>query len=442
MKTITTVLITLAINILAQPNYTELNSGVNTSLNSVCMVGKNLSQPNYPSQVWVCGANGVVLKSTDIGSNWSSVGTNGIPATVNLITISSRGNDTVLTAGNIGSTTYVYRTVNGGLNWSQVFTQANGKINAIWMRNATSGFMTGNPVGGRWSLWKTSNAGLTWDSTGMFLSQAGSETGWNNSLTIQNNNIWFGTNNTRLYRSTNSGSIWSAVTTAPEVNSSAVWIYFDTSSNSTFVSFGGNNVYYSTNNGSSWQQAGCPDTGKFVGFCPGYFGVYDQYPMSMYTVRNNSKIYFSFGFYNYNAEYTAPSGVYNRLANDIERSYWWYSFAVRSNGGITRFSLFRGGAVRRISDVVPEDFGLYQSYPNPFNPVTNIRFSIPNYIKEAVKLVVYDILGREINVLVNEQLIAGEYEASFDASDIPGGVYFYRLISGTFTISKKMVLIK
>jgi hypothetical protein len=346
----------------------------------------------------------------------------------------------------------VYRTLNGGLNWAQVFTQANGKINAIWMRNAASGFMTGNPVGGRWSLWKTSNGGLTWDSAGMYLPQVGSETGWNNSLAIRNNNIWFGTNNSRLYRSTNNGVIWSAVSTSPEVNSSAVWIYLDTMFN-TFVSFGGNNAYYTTNNGANWQPASCPDTGKFVGFCPGYFGVFDNQPICMYAVKNNSKIFFSnFGFYNYIAEYTAPSGAYNRLANDMDVFYSNNSFAVRSNGGITRFSLFRGGAVRKISDIVPEFSKLMQNYPNPFNPVTYIRFSIPYSIKsgiQTIKLVVYDIIGREISVLVNEPLAAGEYEASFDAYNIPSGVYFYRIWVSTpsgesesFTDSKKMVLIK
>lgn len=188
-------------NLDAQPQwiYTEQNSGVTTSLNSATIAG------NFQTmQVWVCGVGGVVLKSTNQGANWLNA-SNGIPASLNLISISCKAFDTVLTAGNIGTTTYVYRTINGGVNWSQVFTQQNGHINAIWMRSASSGFMAGNPVGGRWSLWKTANGGLNWDSTGLRVAQNGTETGWNNSLAIMYNHIWFGTNNSRIYKSTNLG---------------------------------------------------------------------------------------------------------------------------------------------------------------------------------------------------------------------------------------------
>ena len=134
----------------SQPGiYLELNSGVTTSLNSVC---------NYgffdPIQVWICGDNGVVLRTTSSGPNWVITNVS-IPLNIQLNTISCKAPDTVLTAGNIGSNTFVYRTTNSGANWVQVFTQANGKINSVWMKNNLTGFMSGNPVGGRWSLWKT-----------------------------------------------------------------------------------------------------------------------------------------------------------------------------------------------------------------------------------------------------------------------------------------------
>ncbi|MBL8015720.1 MAG: SBBP repeat-containing protein [Ignavibacteria bacterium] len=89
---------------------------------------------------------------------------------------------------------------------------------------------------------------------------------------------------------------------------------------------------------------------------------------------------------------------------------------------------------------IPAEFKLYQNYPNPFNPSTNIKFDIPN--DAEVKIAVYDMLGREVKVLVNEYKHAGSYEVNFDASEIPSGTYFYKLSAGIFIEVKKMVLIK
>jgi len=89
---------------------------------------------------------------------------------------------------------------------------------------------------------------------------------------------------------------------------------------------------------------------------------------------------------------------------------------------------------------LPVKFELGQNYPNPFNPVTTIKYSVPR--QSLVKLVIYDILGREVKTLVNEMRTAGTYEAVFDASQISSGVYFYRMESGDFTDVKKLVILK
>ncbi len=89
---------------------------------------------------------------------------------------------------------------------------------------------------------------------------------------------------------------------------------------------------------------------------------------------------------------------------------------------------------------IPSVYSMEQNYPNPFNPVTNIKFSIP--ASGNVKLVVFDILGREVATLLNEVKTAGNYTADFDASALSSGVYFYRLESGSFTQTKKMLLVK
>jgi len=87
-----------------------------------------------------------------------------------------------------------------------------------------------------------------------------------------------------------------------------------------------------------------------------------------------------------------------------------------------------------------ETFKLLQNYPNPFNPTTKISYSVPK--TEDVKLVVYDITGREVVTLVNEYVNAGVYSVDFDGSNLASGVYIYKIQAGSFTDVKKMLLIK
>ncbi len=95
--------------------------------------------------------------------------------------------------------------------------------------------------------------------------------------------------------------------------------------------------------------------------------------------------------------------------------------------------------ITQISSIVSE-FSLSQNYPNPFNPNTKINFSLPK--SDYVSLRVYDMLGREVSVLVNGQLTAGEYEADFNAKGLSSGMYYYSLRAGEYVDVKKMVLVK
>jgi M6 family metalloprotease-like protein len=107
--------------------------------------------------------------------------------------------------------------------------------------------------------------------------------------------------------------------------------------------------------------------------------------------------------------------------------------------------------VEPTSTVSPIQFSLFQNYPNPFNPKTGIRYQVPG-VREAgagnqrpgasVKLSVYDLLGREVAVLVNERKTPGSYEVRFDGSGLSSGVYFYRLSAGDFVQTRKMILAK
>ena len=89
---------------------------------------------------------------------------------------------------------------------------------------------------------------------------------------------------------------------------------------------------------------------------------------------------------------------------------------------------------------LPTEFSLEQNFPNPFNPLTTIKYAIKELA--SVKLILYDILGREVEVLVNEEQDAGYYKVNFNAGRLASGIYFYRLQAGDFVETKKMVLLK
>jgi len=93
-----------------------------------------------------------------------------------------------------------------------------------------------------------------------------------------------------------------------------------------------------------------------------------------------------------------------------------------------------------VSNEIPQQYSLTQNYPNPFNPTTTIKFQIPT--GGFVKLIIFDVLGREVSTLVNEELKPGKYEASWEASAYSSGIYYYKLISIDYTETKKMILIK
>jgi len=95
--------------------------------------------------------------------------------------------------------------------------------------------------------------------------------------------------------------------------------------------------------------------------------------------------------------------------------------------------------ITQISSIIKE-FSLGQNYPNPFNPATKINFSIPK--SDHISLRVYDILGREVKILVNESLTPGEYEIDFDGKGLSSGMYYYSLRAGEYVDVKKMVLVK
>jgi len=92
------------------------------------------------------------------------------------------------------------------------------------------------------------------------------------------------------------------------------------------------------------------------------------------------------------------------------------------------------------TEIIIREFALLQNYPNPFNPTTTIRFSVPSVQQVSIKI--YDLLGKEIAMLMNEQKQTGEYSVQFNGDHVPSGMYFCRMQAGSFVSVKKMLLMK
>jgi hypothetical protein len=165
-----------------------------------------------------------------------------------------------------------------------------------------------------------------------------------------------------------------------------------------FISGDGGRLYRTINSGNSWDST---ITGT------------DQILYSVYMINNNTG--WSVGNFG--------------------------TILKTTNGGGTGFPI----GINQISSAVPKEFILYQNYPNPFNPETKIQFEIP-FFGEAdewsVTLSIYDILGKEVTKLVNEELQPGKYEVTWNASIYPSGIYYCVLSSGNYSSAKKLVLVR
>lgn len=151
------------------------------------------------------------------------------------------------------------------------------------------------------------------------------------------------------------------------------------------------------------------------------------------------------GTYVYQSRYIQPLAM--RSAAKASATTWPRSYSMpmddwKKSSPFTAeaapFDIVNG--VEEIPGVLPKTYSLAQNFPNPFNPATRIRYTIPE--AGNVSLKIFNIIGQEVANLVNQEQTAGNYVALFDASKLPSGVYFYRLEAGSFRQVKKMVLMK
>jgi hypothetical protein len=144
-----------------------------------------------------------------------------------------------------------------------------------------------------------------------------------------------------------------------------------------------------------------------------------------------------------------PAGVLENLAPGQEAEVT-FSFDVRREAPVNTTDTLeflisdnQGGSWTKsivLEYTPPRTFALEQNYPNPFNPSTTIQYQLPEEVK--VRLEIYDLLGRKVTTLLDRRIPAGYHEVSFDASSLASGVYIYRLTAGSFSKTRKMMVMK
>jgi photosystem II stability/assembly factor-like uncharacterized protein len=306
--------ILLSISINAQ--WVEQTSGVTGNLRSVSVIDQNI--------VWIAGASGVVLRTVDGGTTWSSVG-GGAIGTTSLNFVYGVDANTAIVCGNPTGFGQLYRTTDAGLTWTKVLEQSGGFFNAAIMFSATHGFLTGDPVGGRWSNFKTTNGGATWDSTGMFLAQNGTEAGWNNSIFLMGNKLWYGTDNMRLYYSTNQGASFTAQT-MPLQNSFAIWFNSDMRG---IVGGSSTGLNSTTDGGTTWTAINSLGTGTIYAVLGKGNVWFHTRGTNIYRSTNDGV--------SWDTSYTGTGTVYflQKARNGAD-----VMFAVKGAGGIVKGSNF------------------------------------------------------------------------------------------------------
>lgn len=350
----------------------------------------------------------VLVKSTNTGVSWSIAGqVDSLTGYIEGMQFFNESTGYAVIDTNPSGYPKFCRTINSGLNW-QVLSRydSNFVTNDMKFLDFNTGFICGSSFFGNEGhslIYKTTNGGFNW--TGTDFTDRANFTGinfFNNTTGIAiGNTVAGGSVLTKIFRTTNTGITWDSVFYYPNVASTFIKIL----------------------------------SGTGISFASGYLA-YDTMTAYRKTFTFKSTDYGLTWITKYfNTNYLISGGELIDQNNFFICGGDFLSPAVilkSTNGG----NVF----VNQTGNEIPASFALYQNYPNPFNPLTKIKYQIAN--NKLVVLKVYNILGKEVTTLVSEKLSPGTYEVSWDASQYPGGVYFYRLNAGEFSETKKMILIK
>jgi photosystem II stability/assembly factor-like uncharacterized protein len=330
----------------------------------------------HPDTVFMSGNYGKIIKTVNGGTNWSTMYSDTTLQFWGLWFTSS------MTGYVAGSNGVIKKTTNKGDNWISQTTPTITALDGIWFVNENTGY-----VGGANVFLKTTDAGATWvNKTGLFISPF--ETAQSVYFSDANTGYYCtNTTNCRIVKTTNGGDTWSLINDIANVG--AGWDMSFVNATTGYVCTGAGNILKTTNAGLNWGVQNTPLT------------------------ENLYQIHF-------------PS------VNTGFVACWSGKIMKTTNGGLT----FTG----RINAEVPKDFSLGQNFPNPFNPQTTIRFSVPK--RDFITLKIYDIKGQEVKSLISAGYEPGNYEIKLTGENLSSGVYYYRLQTKDYSQTRKMILLK
>lgn len=442
-------------------SWMTVNTGISLSLNKVHIVNGNV--------LYIVGFSSI-LKSTNLGITWTMQSAS--PST----TYNSIHFINDQTGYIVGDNGVILRTSNAGTNWQSISTPTSNRLNDVTFINDNTGFAVGIS---RTNL-RTTNGGFTWTaismpvtSQGILLSVAFANE--SNGIIIKNND-----NNSReIFRTTNGGNNWFTLDLIT-VNSFRQVQFVDENNGiiigdqgNYFRTFdGGINWFQLPTNTLEWLYSVCfvnPDVGWAVGrngkiiFTLNGAGGIPNAPTNLSGfVTSPNTIFLSWddnsfnetgfkieradsssnNFFEIATVGTNISFYFDNQGLVTGKTYKYKVAAFNMSGTSAYSNVFEITLVNidPISSIVPEKFNLYNNYPNPFNPETKIKFDVPK--STHVMIEIFNVKGELISELVNSKLNPGQYEVTFNSSGLSGGIFFYRMISGDFAKTGKMVLLK
>ncbi len=396
-------LLVLLFNFNSYSEWFTQNSGTNVSLNALYFNNLNTG--------YTAGNNGVILKTTNKGLNWISLTTQ---TNRNLFSICF----TDINNGYAIGDSVILKTTDAGSFWSSYFN--NYPMTSVYFINSQVGYITAY----NGAVIKTTNAGTSW-----IAEIPGSSIADYTAVYFVDINTGFVVGlSGRYLKTTDGGQGWIEMPVFYQKNYYSV--QFPTITTGYIIGGWINNmIMKSTDEGETFEYVVSGQTGvrlfssSFLdvsnGIAVGRQGNITRTTDAGATWVDETS---GTGAILYGVQYLNSSTVY----------------AVGENGTI--LSTVQVIGINPISSYIPSEFSLSQNYPNPFNPMTKIKFQMPN--QRFVKLVVFDMLGREASVLVNEELKPGTYEVNFYGSKFSSGTYFYTLIAGEYRETKSMILLK
>jgi len=370
---------------------------------------------------------GGVFLSTNNGASWTSVNT-GI---TRRYILSLAASETTLFLGTLGARHGLYRSSNKGTTWTISDSGLSG--GNVWAIAATQDSIgkTTLLAATDFDVCRSTNNGTNWTqgSPGLTEPYQGGYFPPVNDFAVSGTNVFAATQD-GVYLSTNNGASWTFRDSMMTYNQ-VYTIVVSRDGSTVFAGTNGNGMFRSTNNGTSWSVI---DSGM---------------PKSYYAVT-------SFSFSDTNLFAGTTAGVF--LSTDKGTSWEAVNDGFTNNYassivvcGTNLFAASGSNVWRRpLSEMITSvashpvnlltHFSLSQNYPNPFNPTTMISFFLP--IRSFTSLKVFDILGREVSTLVSGELMAGPHTQQWNAEHMSSGLYFYRLQAGSFSATKKLLLLK